>query len=92
MEDVDQAATVSLQQQTEQQMFCLEKEDYKELLKVTQFFERVKEEDDTSKFQDVSIKCFEQVKEAAKHTKNTWVTAIKNVNTTRLGNTETVYN
>ena len=40
---------------------------------------------------NVSTKCFEQAKEAAKHTKDTLVTAIKNVITACLGNAETVY-
>ena len=56
----------------------------------TIFFERVKEVDDTFKFQDVPIKSFEQAKEAAKHTKDTWVTSIKSAVTACLRNAETV--
>ena len=81
--------TASLLHQTEQQMLCKEKKDFNQLQTVKQFFERIKQKECTFKFEDVPIKSFEQAKEAAKHTKDTWLAAIKNV-TGCFENAETV--
>ena len=89
-ENVDQVAIISLLQKTESQMFCKEKKGFDLLPTVKLFFERVKEEDGTFKFQDILIKYFEQAREAAEHTKDTWMTAIKNAVTAHLGNDEIV--
>lgn len=50
--------TVSLLQQTVEQMACIEKKDFNQLLTVKPFFERVKKENGASKFQNVSIDFF----------------------------------
>ena len=70
-------------------MLHIQKKNFNQLPTVKRFFERVKEEDGTFKFQDVPVKSFEQAKEGAKHTKDTLVAAIKNAVTACLENAET---
>ena len=86
LEDVDQAVTVSLLQQTATNALLREK-GLQLTSKSYAIFWKGRRRGWHIKFQDVSIKSFEQ----AKDTKDIWVTAIKNVIPARLGNAETAY-